>query len=59
MQNQYSYTNGEIINYLCDIGWSEIIDLRWERQVVKDIVEAFPDIEEHQMNEVLDIILLR
>ena len=55
----YSYTNGEIIGYLCNIGWSEIIDPRWERQVVKDIVEAFPDIEEHQMNEVLDIILLR
>ena len=55
----YKYTNGEIIGYLCNIGWTELIDARWERQVVKDIVEAFPVIEEHHMNSVLDTILVR
>ena len=55
----YKYTNGEIIGYLWNIGWTELIDARWERQVVKDIVGAFPDIEEHQMNSVLDTILVR
>lgn len=59
MQKQYKYTNIEIINYLSDIGWTEIIDARWERQVIRDIIGAFPDIEEHQLNSVLDIILVR
>ena len=57
MKQKYNYTNGEIIGYLCNIGWTELIDKRWERQVTKDIVDAFPDIEEHQMNSVLNTIL--
>ena len=59
MNKPYSYTNGEIIGYLCNLGWTELIDARWERQVVKDIVEGYPDIEEAQLNEILDTILVR
>ena len=57
MKQEYKYTTGEIINYLCDIGWTELIDKRWERQVIKDIIEGFPDIEEHQLNSVLETVL--
>ena len=59
MNKPYSYTNGEIISYLCNIGWTELIDVRWEQQVTKDIVENYPDIEEAQLNEILDTILVR
>lgn len=51
-------TKSDILKYLEDIGWTELIDSRWERQVIKDIQSGFPDITKEVIEEVLDLVLV-
>lgn len=55
MRRTYNYTDNEIVEYLRSLGTTNI-DSQSERQAIKDIMEAFPDIEEHQLNNVLEIM---
>ena len=55
MRRTYNYTDNEIVEYLRSLGTTNI-DSQSERQAIKDIMEAFPDIEEYQLNNVLEIM---
>jgi hypothetical protein len=44
--------------YLEEIGWSELIDSRWEKDVINTINEKFPEINEETLNYILKIILV-
>lgn len=48
----------QILLYLQEIGWSELIDNRWKDEVIQDIVYQFPNIEEKELNEILNLILV-
>ena len=48
-----------VLQYLEDVGWTEIIDARFERQLIKEILFAFPNISEQLLGEVLDLVLIR
>ena len=42
----------EVLLYLEDAGWSDLIDSRWKNDLVNEITEKFPNLE----NEVLEDI---
>ena len=48
----------DVLTYLTEIGWSELIDSKWEGDVIRDILEAFPDILEDDLSEVLSIVII-
>ena len=48
-----------VLQYLEDAGWTEIIDTRFERQLIKEILFAFPNISKQLLEEVLDLVLIR
>ena len=43
--------------YLEECGWSELIDERWKNDVIDNIREKFPDIDESTLNCVLDTVI--
>lgn len=47
----------EILEYLDDSGWSELIDSRWKDDVIRDIKLKFPDVNEETLKEVLKVTL--
>lgn len=49
----------EILEYLDDSGWSELIDPRWERNLKSEIKKAFPNIDKATLNYVLNLVLWR
>lgn len=49
----------KVLDYLAAIGWTELIDARYERQVLKDIIEEFPKIDADTLNYVLDEVLVK
>lgn len=49
----------EILKYLDDSGWSELIDPRWERNLKSEIKKAFPNIDKVTLNYVLNLVLWR
>ena len=49
----------KVLDYLAAIGWTELIEARYERQVLKDIIEEFPKIDADTLNYVLDKILVK
>ena len=49
----------KVLDYLAAIGWTELIDARYERQVLKDIIEEFPKIDADALNYVLDKVLVK
>lgn len=49
----------EILKYLDDSGWSELIDPRWERNLKSEIKKAFPNIDNSTLNYVLNLVLWR
>lgn len=49
----------KVLDYLAAIGWTELIEARYERQVLKDIIEEFPKIEADTLNYVLDKVLVK
>lgn len=44
--------------YLEEIGWSELIDSRWENEVTKIIKEQFPEINDETLKYALKIVLI-
>ena len=48
----------QVLEYLETAGWSDLIDKRWERKVIKDIVLTFPNITLETLDEVLDVVLV-
>lgn len=44
--------------YLEKEGWSELVDSRWTYEIVMTLEDAFPDITEKEINEVLSTIIL-
>ena len=48
----------QVLEYLEATGWSDLIDQRWERKVIKDIVLTFPNITLEILDEVLDTVLV-
>jgi uncharacterized protein (DUF433 family) len=48
----------QVLEYLEAAGWSDLIDKRWERKVIKDIVLTFPSITLETLDEVLDVVLV-
>lgn len=49
----------KVLDYLAAIGWTELIEARYERQVLKDIIEEFPKIDADTLNYVLDKVLVK
>ena len=39
-------------------GWTELIDSRFEEDVVKDLKTKFPDLPENIIEEVLNLVLV-
>ena len=52
-------TVADVLEYLENAGWSELIDSRWERKLTKEIVERFPNITESVLDEVLGVVLVQ
>lgn len=48
----------DVLNYISDLGWSDIIDSRWREELIRDILEGFPDILEEDLDEVLNTVLV-
>jgi hypothetical protein len=47
-----------ILNYLEDQGWTELIDSRFEREVIKDVKFIFPNITTEVLEQVLDLVII-
>ena len=50
-------TEQEVLQYLLESKWSTAVDARYERDVIKDIVKAFPDITQEVLDDVLNTII--
>jgi hypothetical protein len=48
----------EAIIYLDDLGWSELIDPRWENEVTDILTVKFPNITEKEIEKIFETILL-
>lgn len=48
----------EVLLYLEEIGWSDLIDNRWRDELVWDIIAKFPDIPETTLDNVLNLVLV-
>lgn len=48
----------DVLEYISEIGWTDLIDSRWKDKLTKDILEGFPDILEDELEEVLNIVLI-
>lgn len=47
----------EVLIHLENIGWSELIDKRWKKNVRKDILKEFPNIDKKTLNYILNLVL--
>lgn len=48
----------EVLKYLEQEGWTELIDSRWERQVIREIRSGFPDIDQKTLEYILNLVLV-
>ena len=39
-------------------GWSDLIDKRWKKDVIKTIKDNFPDMSKDTLNHVLECVLI-
>ena len=46
------------LRYLDNAGWSELIDSRWEDEVVKELKHNFPNISDEVIEKVLELVLV-
>lgn len=46
------------LEYLDETGWTELIDSRFEEDVVKDLKTKFPDLSENIIEDVLNLVLV-
>lgn len=52
------YSTRIILEYLQDIGWSDLIDSRWRDKVTEDIRSEFPQVDDEILEEVLKTVLI-
>ena len=52
------YSTKIILEYLQEIGWSDLIDSRWRYAVIEDIRSKFPQVDDEIIEEVLKIVLI-
>lgn len=52
------YSTRIILEYLQEIGWSDLIDSRWRDKVTEDIRSEFPQVDDETLEEVLKIVLV-
>jgi hypothetical protein len=52
------YSTRIILEYLQEIGWSDLIDRRWKDKVTEDIRSEFPQVDDETLEEVLKIVLV-
>ena len=50
-------TVNEVLNFLSESKWSTLVDARYERDITKYIVNAFPDITQEVLDEILETII--
>lgn len=46
------------LRYLDNTGWSDLIDSRWEEDVVKELKHNFPNISDEVIEKVLELVLV-
>ena len=46
------------LEYLEEAGWTELIDSRFEEDVVKELTNKFPNLPENIIEEVLNLVLV-
>lgn len=46
------------LEHLEDAGWTELIDSRFEEDVVKELTTKFPDLPDNVIEEVLNLVLV-
>ena len=46
------------LEHLEEAGWTELIDSRFEEDVVKELKNKFPDLHENIIEEVLNLVLV-
>jgi hypothetical protein len=47
----------DVLEFLDESGWSELIDSRWERELTKEIYNKFPNISEEVLDKTLKIVI--
>lgn len=52
------YSTRIILEYLQELGWSDLIDSRWRNKVTEDIRSEFPQVDDEILEEVLKIVLI-
>lgn len=52
------YSTRIILEYLQEIGWSDLIDSRWRDKVTEDIRSEFPQVDDETLEEVLKTVLI-
>lgn len=47
------------MGYRCleNAGWSDLIDIKWKEEVIKELKKEVPDITEDEINEILETVL--
>lgn len=48
----------DVLLYLEDSGWSDLIDSHWKDDLTKEILEKFPNLEGEVLEEVLKLVLI-
>lgn len=46
------------LRYLDNAGWSDLIDSRWEQDVVNELKMKFPKITDEVIEKVLELVLV-
>jgi hypothetical protein len=46
------------LEHLEEAGWTELIDSRFEEDVVRELTTKFPDLPENIIEEVLNLVLV-
>lgn len=46
------------LRYLDNAGWSDLIDSRWEDDVIKELKHNFPNISDEVIEKVLELVLV-
>lgn len=47
---------GQGFKVLEDAGWSDLIDKKWKKDVIKEL-KTVPDITDEEIQEILDVVL--
>lgn len=46
------------LEYLKEAGWTELIDSRFEEDIVKELTNKFPDLPKEVIDHVLNLVLV-